>query len=205
MIELTVDMYKDLMEYITFFKKKFPSISEDEIESELNYSIAVAYDRYDESKNVKFKTYVFTIMFNQCKQILRKCEAKKHISPSFYLDDFVEDDEGNTSEYINTVSVSDYASNDYALLLSHLRDIYSEVLTTKQADIFKLYLQGMSTDKIAVTLNTSVNNINRRRTEFIVRLIPYLKEYPSVLDMRYIKTALKHTSTPRRKWVSRGV
>lgn len=180
--------YKKLMDYKTYFKLKYPTIDYDDIQAELNWSIAKAYDTFDDTKGIKFITLVFHIMHNRCKTILRYQKNRKALIHADSLDRNISDDLDLDlyNYYATTKDTVDYKS-----ILSDL-EAFVPTLPKTQSKILSLYLNGYSNKEISEILNTTHNNICMQRDMIFAKfLTKHLNEYPVLREYKIAQKILK--------------
>lgn len=195
------DIYKDLMNYKAYFKHKYPRLDDDEIESELNFSIAKAYKFYKDDKGAKFNTYVCHIMHNSCKSLVRLKRNRYKVYNAFSLDETITDEEKNDwYGYYTLESLERMQDNLYAKELIMFLEDYLPTLKKAQCRILELYLKGYTTREIEGILNISHQSIYGTKQRIIDRLIkiPYFLElFPCIKECKIIQTRLKECE----KWL----
>lgn len=189
------DMYDSLMKYKTYFKCKYPSLEEDEIESELNFSIAKAYKFFEDDKGVQFNTYVCHIMHNGCRTLLRTKRNRYKIYNAFRLDDAITDEEKEDWYGYYTIKLNEKMQDkEYAQELMMFLEDYLSTLKRAQYRILELYLKGYTTREIEKTLNISHQSIHGTKQRIIDRLLripDFLELFPCINECKIVQTRLK--------------
>ena len=189
------DMYDSLMKYKTYFKCKYPSLEEDEIESELNFSIAKAYKFYEGGKGAQFNTYVCHIMHNGCRTLLRLKRNRYKVYNAFSLDESItEEEKDDWYGYYTLEALERMQDNIHAKELLMFLEDYLSTLKRSQYRILELYLKGYTTGEIEGVLNISHQSIYGTKQRIIDRLIkiPYFLElYPCIKECKIVQTRLK--------------
>ena len=189
------ELYDSLMSYKTYFKHKYPRLDEDEIESELNFSIAKAYKFYEEGKGVQFNTYVCHIMHNGCRTLLRTKRNRYKVYNAFSLDDTISDEDKEDWYGYYTLKVNEKMQDvEQARELIMFLEDYLSTLKRAQYRVLELYLKGYTTREIEHALNISHQSIHGTKQRIIDRLIkiPYFLElYPCINECKIVQTRFK--------------
>ena len=188
-------IYDDLMAYKTFFSKQYPTIPTDEIESELNYAIAKAYKAFDPTKNCSFKTFVITIMHNQCKVHIRTAKKRWHmLQGAFRLDEPLVDDDTEDIWY-GYYSKDAYDRNTEVTMIREVISYLHEHLTNLKKNQFRildLYLQGYRTTEISRILKISHQSIWGTKVRVIDRILdPLIIEFPFLKEYEVVQSRIK--------------
>jgi RNA polymerase sigma factor (sigma-70 family) len=188
-------IYDDLMAYKTFFFKQYPTIPTDEIESELNYAIAKAYKVFDPTKNCSFKTFVITIMHNQCKVYIRTTKKRWHmLQGAFRLDEPmpVSETEDTWYDYYSKDAYDRSAEvNMIREVVSYLHEHLSN-LKKNQYRILDLYLQGYKTTEISRILKISHQSIWGTKVRVIDKILrPLVAEFPFLREYEVVQSRIK--------------
>lgn len=173
-------LYYEMMQYITFFRGKFPSIPLDDLEDEMNWSFFKAYRTFDPTKGVQFKTYFFNIMNNGCKCILRYRDYRKELLNAKSLD--YENDEKTYTDYYNyALQVNNSIDEDRELSIDILNTLssFTTDLPQGQKSVIELYLKEYSNGEISEILNLQHNNVSTQKVRVLEKFVKqYKDEFP---------------------------
>ena len=137
------------------------SISADDLSQEAQLAFIKAVEKYDSSRDSVFSAYVFSCVNNRIISVLRKINAV-----------------GSGEELCDEVSAPDEMSDPESIYVE--REFYKEIsslLTQRELDIFKAYLDGATYKEIAAELGISVKSVDNG----ILRMRKKLKS--AVIDM----------------------
>ena len=177
-------LYYEMMQYITFFRGKFPSIPLDDLEDEMNWSFFKAYKTFNPTKGVQFKTYFFNIMNNGCKCILRYRDYRKELLNAKSLD--YENDEKTYTDYYNyAFQVNNSIDEDRELSIDILDTLssFTTNLPQSQKRVMELYLKGYSNGEISSILNLQHNNVSTQKVNVLKKFVKmYKDEFPTLKE-----------------------
>lgn len=177
-------LYYEMMQYITFFRGKFPSIPLDDLEDEMNWSFFKAYKTFNPTKGVQFKTYFFNIMNNGCKCILRYRDYRKELLNAKSLD--YENDEKTYTDYYNyAFQVNNSIDEDRELSIDILDTLssFTTNLPQSQKRVMELYLAGYSNGEISSILNLQHNNVSTQKVNVLKKFVKkYKDEFPTLKE-----------------------
>lgn len=177
-------LYKDMMKYITYFRKKFPTIPLDDLEDEMSWSFFKAYRVFDESRGVQFKTLFFNIVNNGCKCILRYRTYRKDLLEAKSLD-FLNSDGETYSEYYDYSVVMNNDETDRILSIDILDSLanFTKDLPRSQKRVMQLYLAGYSNGEICNILNLQNNNVSTQKVNVLKKFVKqYKDEFPTLKE-----------------------
>ena len=161
---------KYLQEYDRFLYKialsvkiKCKRLEIEDIKNEIILVILTNYDKYDDSKCIKYSSYYSQIAINAANNIVRKYwQEKNRINVTCVsLDEYVEE---HKFQYITMFKDEDesilYPENMYALseITRKISDVKSK-LNSFEKKVFELHFQGKDVEKIAIKLKKSKKTI----------------------------------------------
>ena len=187
MYNITTDEYNHLMSYKSFFLKKYSSLNDEDIESDLNLCIAKAV-KYYKPKGASFKTFVLTIMHNQCKTRYQYQKRRMHI----ILESFDKEIYENDKEWTLYNEVYDDSSPEDVIPILTFVHNNLDKLSKRQREVMDLFLKGYQNKDICSILNIKHNAIVGIKNQAIDKLVGSLiKEFPILKEYVLIQRSLK--------------
>lgn len=195
-------LYKEMMNYIPYFHRKYPSIPLDDLEDILNWSFFKAYRNFDNARGVKFKSFFFLVTYNECKIALRYRESRKDLLQAYSLDFQYDNEKGKDNVFgdyaldVDTHEFLNFGSpNPYVELIELLKDI-SKTLPRGQRKIMDLFLAGYLNKEISKILGVSHSCVTNQRHSIMKKLVPILiDDYPFLKEYKKVNKMLNKEET----------
>lgn len=181
-------LYSDMMNYISYFSKRYPSIPLEDLEDELNWCFFKTYQAFDESKGTKFVTLFFRVVDNKCKNILRYRDKRFRILSATSLDyNDLDETYDNYHNYLG-VDFRNDIQEECKEILKDLKDFLPS-LPQGQRTILDLYLKGYSHKEVCQVLQKIPQNISTQKASALKKFLKiHLNEYPILEKFKISKS-----------------
>lgn len=177
-MEFLIKKYEGLVRRIAS-KTNCPGINFEDLCQEGRLAIYNAVKKFDLSKNIKFLTYCYTAVKNNCLTIVNLTDTwnQKINKEAIYFSDFQEE---NGCDLLD--SMGDNDGNFSLIEDNNLLQNALNLLSDNYKEVFSLYLQGLTYNEIADKLNMTHGKVNSLITVAVQKLKKHKYEFSKLLN-----------------------
>lgn len=154
------ELYLNVIGLMHYKGNLYQKIDDDEKESIYNMAFAEAVRRYDLSKEVKFSTFLCLILLGHLNKFVKRDREFRYSHLRISLDASY-DDEHESYNLSNIIESTTYSNPEEHVICKDILDNIDNILDSKTAKCFKLYLSDINQTDIGKELGISQVQVSR--------------------------------------------